>query len=246
MIDADTFTAIEYNGDWVIPVPVDASISFYFYLFPNPVTPVSEIIEKEYQADKEEIIRDFFDEILYVKTEFLNIEGDNKLKDGDEIEITVAGKTIEGYFFGDPPGSSNPIISFKPPLADEDLGIPVTEDGFYKEAVVLIRTEEVITRSKQEYKYESVNYVESGGVRVELEIGESTYHLARMPNDFLIQKAYQPGNDNPKPEFWSLTEEPFIPLRASESDVRDNGDFGQVEVPFNWAENILILLNQKY
>lgn len=239
MIDANTFTAIEYNGDWVIPVPVDDSISFYFYLFPNPVTPVSEIIEKEYQADKETVVA-FRG---YTITEFLNLEGDNKLQEDDEIEITVAGEVIEGYFFGKPPEGGNAVISFKPPLADEDLGIPVTEDGFYKQSVTLIRTEEVITRSKQEYKYESVSYVKSGGTRVELEIDGSTYHLARMPNDFLIQKAYQPGNDNPKPEFWSLTEEPFIPLRASESGVRDNGDFG---ISFNWAENILILLNQKY
>ena len=245
-INQSNYTVLVEGGEGVIPIPEGSPIAYFFYLFKNPVTPVSEIEAKEYYGDKEESFTSFGIE-TYTFADFPNLQGDNKLQLGDDIEITVRGEVLEDYFFGVPPGKSNPVISFKPPLTEKNLKVQIDSDGFYKSTVVLTRQEEVLTYSKLEYKREAAQFVTSGGMKVVRVIGTESFNLVKMPSNFLIDIAHQTGNENPEPEEWSLTEKPFIPLRARESDVADAPKLpiGAV-ISFNWADNIAILLDQKY
>ena len=246
MIGSSNYTVINEAGEWVVPVPVaDGVTVFFFYLFKNPVTEVSVVAPKEYFGDKEEKFISFGNE-LYTYVSFNNLEGDYKLQVTDDITVSINGEEITGYYVGEPNLMNKVVLSLKPPLTATDLSPKVGADEFYEFGVTLTRQEETLTYSKLEYKREAANFHMTGLVRTVRDVLGVDCHLARMPNDFLIDATYQPSNANDLPEEWSLSPKPFIPLRARTSEVDETPIDGIIPYDFDWDDDIALLLEQKY
>lgn len=105
--------------------------------------------------------------------------------------------------------------------------------------------------SKLEMRKERVRFLESGGNRVIKTIDGDSFWLIKMPEDFLIDSGYQPGNENPEVEDWNIggaygdnTILPFIPQRTAE--YANNPDFSSALIIPTWGQSITGLINEKY
>lgn len=100
---------------------------------------------------------------------------------------------------------------------------PVTLEREVKDEegnVILDENDEPVTEyvpSKLAMRIEPISYLMSGGSRYT----SNNQWFVLMPNDFIIQEAYQPGNNNPKAEEWNIGSSdgdtdlyPFIPQRV--------------------------------
>jgi hypothetical protein len=183
------------------------------YLYVNPVTPLNEDENIEYSAIEEitvpetTLFNSTVPEFTFVKWDGLFEDSPYELKTDDNIKITKNGIELTGYFFGKRFGNvtfDSARISFKPPLADTDLGVKVSADGFFVDDVVLTRTKTITTYSKQEMRQEPVRFLKSGGNKVVRVIDGKDHWLIKMPEDFIIDQGYQPGVNKPKAEEFNI------------------------------------------